>query len=411
LQYTLLPGILCDVRAIEDSDQESPVNPALTDVMASLSDAGYWAIALDTRWRAVAQTAEMAAATGADYVSNSFRFGPEDFERMLQGATGSGEPENTRELVRHLGGWMLTDLAVDRQTLREMLHPALCDVADEIVEKDAASEAWTHASGYFGQKIGATTFALRVRDATGAIAGTVLIAKPGVGMNTIGLLTAAADVEHLQRMRQLSRLARRPTAVMFADLEGSTPLSKRMPTSAYFTLIRRWTRAADQCVIDGGGLVGRHAGDGVAAFFVAETSGSESTAARAAIETARAFQASMRQIAERHDLPEREVTVNAGLHWGATLHIGSIITVGRSEVTALGDAVNEAARIEACATGGRVLGSKDLIERLDLADAALLGIDPDRMSYTQLADLETATEKARRDAPAIPVCDVSVNSH
>jgi len=398
------------VRAIEDSGQGLPVNPALTDVIASLSDAGYWALALDTRWRVVAQTAELVAAAG-EYVSNSFRFGLEDFERTVQGATGSGEPENTRLLVRHVGGWMLTDLAVDRQTLREMLHPALCDVADEIEEKDAVSDTWTSASAYLGDKIGVTTLAQRVRDPTGAIAGTVLISKPSVGMNTIALLTAAADIEHLQRMQQLSRVARRPAAVLFADLEGSTPLSKRMPTSAFFTLIRRWTRAADQCVIDRGGLVGRHAGDGVAAFFVAEASGSESTAARAAIETARALQASMRQIAERHGLPETEVTVHAGLHWGATLHIGSIITVGRTEVTALGDAVNEAARIEACATGGRVLGSKDLIERLDLADAALLGIDPDGLSYTQLADLETVTEKARRDAPSIPVCDVSVSSH
>ena len=64
-------------------------------------------------------------------------------------------------------------------------------------------------------------------------------------------------------------------------------------------------------------------------------------------------------------------------------------------------------RIEACATGGRLLASKDLIERLDRADAATLGIDADHISYTQLADLDTATEKARRDAPAIPVYDLN----
>jgi class 3 adenylate cyclase len=38
-------------------------------------------------------------------------------------------------------------------------------------------------------------------------------------------------------------------------------------------------------------------------------------------------------------------------------------------VTALGDEVNEAARIEACASGGRMLASKTLIERLDPNDA------------------------------------------
>ena len=102
-----------------------------------------------------------------------------------------------------------------------------------------------------------------------------------------------------------------------------------------------------------------------------------------------------------------EVVIRAGLHWGATLYIGSIVTRGRTEVTALGDEVNEAARIEACATGGRALASKDLIERLDAADAVALAIDPIHLSYTPLAELDTATDKARRDAPAIPVCEIT----
>jgi hypothetical protein len=72
----------------------------------------------------------------------------------------------------------------------------------------------------------------------------------------------------------------------------------------------------------------------------------------------------------------------------------------------LGDEVNETARIEACATGGRTLASKDLLERLEPAHAAELALDPDRITYTTLGDLDTATEKARRDAPAIAVCDV-----
>ena len=95
-----------------------------------------------------------------------------------------------------------------------------------------------------------------------------------------------------------------------------------------------------------------------------------------------------------------------GLHWGSTVYVGNITTAGRGEVTALGDEVNEAARIEACASGGRALASKNLIERLEPEDAAALGLDPDRVTYMPLTDLDTATEKARRDAPAIAVCDV-----
>ena len=42
--------------------------------------------------------------------------------------------------------------------------------------------------------------------------------------------------------------------------------------------------------------------------------------------------------------------------------------------------------------------------RLGLTPEAAL--DLDRVTYTALGELATATEKARRDAPAIPVCEV-----
>jgi class 3 adenylate cyclase len=338
-------------------------------------------------------------------VSDEFHFGP---TLDLETATDGGL-ELHRTTLRHVGGWMLTDLEVDRNGLRAMLHPALRDIADELEPSDSVATTWATPTLYRGDRIGLTGVGQRVRDATGRVVGTVVLIKPGVGMNTIGMLTASGDLTHLQRMHGLAGMSRRPTAVLFADLEGSTQLSKRMPTAAYFTLVRRIIRAADDCVIDAGGLVGRHIGDGVSAYFVAETAGSESACARASIAAARALQASMLHIAERHELPAADISVRAGLHWGARLYIGSIVTRGRAEVTALGDEANEAARIEACATGGRLLASKDLIERLDLTDAAALGIDPHRITYTQLADLDTATEKARRDAPAIAVHDIATD--
>jgi len=44
------------------------------------------------------------------------------------------------------------------------------------------------------------------------------------------------------------------------------------------------------------------------------------------------------------------------------------------------------------------------MERLSRSDAKAL--DLERVNYTPLGELATATEKARRDAPAIAVCDV-----
>lgn len=40
----------------------------------------------------------------------------------------------------------------------------------------------------------------------------------------------------------------------------------------------------------------------------------------------------------------------------------------------MGDEVNEASRIEACASGGKALASKALIERLDRTDAHVLDL-------------------------------------
>jgi class 3 adenylate cyclase len=227
-----------------------------------------------------------------------------------------------------------------------------------------------------------------------------------VGMATLGALATIGDLGHFERMMGVARAERRPAAILFADLEGSSPLARRLSTASYFALVRRLARAADRCVIDAGGLVGRHVGDGVVAFFLAETAGSDSAAARGCIEAARTLREAVPQVATRSELQPEDVVLRFGLHWGSNLFVGNISTAGRSEVTALGDEVNEAARIEACASGGRALASKDLIERLDPEDAAALDLDPDYVTYTALGELESATEKARRDAPTIPVCEV-----
>src|SRR5262249_4281545 len=82
-----------------------------------------------------------------------------------------------------------------------------------------------------------------------------------------------------------------------------------------------------------------------------------------------AVQRSLPEVAIRSGLDPDWVILRFGLHWGSKLFVGQVTTSGRAEVNALGDEVNETARIEACATGGLVLGSKDLLERLEDDDA------------------------------------------
>src|SRR4029079_14528340 len=126
-------------------------------------------------------------------------------------------------------------------------------------------------------------------DDRGHFAGTVILMKPAAGMSELATAAATADLRHLERMRLVQRPDRRPCAILMADLEASSPLARRLSTDQYFAFGRRLVRAADDCIIDAGGVVGRHAGEGVVAFFLAEIAGSESAAARSCIAAAKAL--------------------------------------------------------------------------------------------------------------------------
>jgi class 3 adenylate cyclase len=396
--------------AQEETPSELPIDPTVAQVFATWNAAGHFVEAWDDQWRLLRASDEVRASN-VDTVISEFKFGPANVEALQAARGGMTSIEEQRAMFVHVGGWLLADIMGGRDALREMVHPALRDLVDRLEPCDDDASWFEYSTRHLGGSIGANTVFQRVRDASGHVVGGLNVTKPAVGMNTIAMLAGAGDLGHFERMQRVATAGKRPAAILFADLEGSTQLAKRLPTASYFTLVRRLTRAADKCVVDAGGLVGRHAGDGFTAFFVAETIGSESAAARRCISAVRALQAATLAIAARHDLSADDITVRAGLHWGATLYIGSIITSGRSEVTALGDEVNEAARIEACASGGRALASKALLERLNTDDAAALDIDPNDVAYSQLADLDTATDKARRDAPALVVCDLALTHH
>ncbi len=272
----------------------------------------------------------------------------------------------------------------------------LVDIVEGLspIETESARTVVWHGM-HSGGTILAYMTAVRIHDAGGRLAGTALIYKPGTSMAVLGTVAGAGDLRHFERMEQVAKAGRRPAAILFADLESSSLLSRTLPTASYFALGRRMARAADQCVIDAGGLVGRHVGDGAVAFFLAASTGSESASSRACIQAARALREAMVAIAARSELAPDDLVMRFGLHWGSTLYVGQIATGGRTEVTALGDEVNEGARIEACATGGRALASKALVERLDPDDAVALDLNPDRVTYTRW---RTCPRRRRRRA-------------
>jgi class 3 adenylate cyclase len=234
----------------------------------------------------------------------------------------------------------------------------------------------------------------------GWIGGAVVIGSP-LRASVLELLTRG-DEQLFERIASLATPRQEPAAVLFVDLEDSSRLSRRLSTPAYFGLISHLLGETDRAIAAHEGVVGKHAGDGATGFFRATDSGSASRAARHAIETARALQDMVR--AMPHDPP---LCLNVGLHFAPRLYLGQLITTGRLEVTALGDEVNECARVQESSRGGTVLATKLLVEQLDEEDAAALGIAPHEATYTTLADWPTATEKAKRDAGSLPVTAVT----
>jgi class 3 adenylate cyclase len=376
-----------------------------------MEEAGFVGEVWDADWRLAYLTDDyqLAAGTGAQRAEN-LALG----EHLLSTATvetrlawkAGPTLEAMRASVADWGGMLLSPAPDARAELLAVADERFHDVITQL-EPTPMPPAWVDDVEV---RFGTTTTRLngtrlRLSDDDGRIAGSLLIAKPALRGAVLGML-GLGDEGLFERMLDLTVAQRRPLAILFADLEASTALSRRLSAAGYFALLRRMVRGADAGIVAAEGVVGKHAGDGITAFFLAQPDNGESAAAASAIASVRAIREAAANAARHTGLDPSEVVMRFGLHWGATVHVGRLVSAGRIEITAIGDEVNEAARIEACATGGLALASKALIERLTPADARVAGVDLGRVRYTTLQDLPTASEKARRDAPALSVCEL-----
>jgi class 3 adenylate cyclase len=387
-----------------------PEHPVLHELAAQLESDRYAAELWDEHWRLVWATTDYlrsCSITAQDAIpAVGLPVYSARAAEIRQRWPGFATRESWAAMVRRLLPAIAADLPGGIDELRAAVSPELEPELAGLTPLPGPSLSLDHADIKFGRRTTPfLTMGTRIFDGEGAFAGTAWIVVPAVSGATLSLL-ASGDHRPLERLTSVVRPARRPGAVLFADLEGSTALARRLPATEYFTLVRRLMTVVDDEIVQRGGLVGKHAGDGATAFFLTEQHETPSAAARACIASARAIRGHTAAIAERCGLAADEVVVRFGLHWGATLYVGRLLTSGRADVTALGDQVNEAARIEACATGGRALASKDLIEQLDAGDAQALGLASAGLRFTVVSDLDSATDKARRDAPSIAVCEV-----
>ena len=135
---------------------------------------------------------------------------------------------------------------------------------------------------------------------------------------------------------------------LFADIRGSTTLAENMSSAQFHALLDRFYTTASAVVYEHDGAVDKFVGDEVVAMFFPFVSGDLHATGHA-------------------DPGGPWAPVGAGVHTGLAW-VGAVGDDAHTEVTALGDAVNIAARLAASAAAGEVLVSS--------AAARVAGLDP-----------------------------------
>lgn len=148
-------------------------------------------------------------------------------------------------------------------------------------------------------------------------------------------------------------------AMLFADIRGSTTLAEGMSSADYHALLDRYFAAATAVIFRHDGFVDKFVGDELVALFFPLLAGE-----RFVVRAVAAAQDLLR--ATGHDRPEGPwVPVGAGVHSGLAW-FGIVGEGSHTELTAVGDAVNIAARLAASAKAGEVLVSADAAAAADL---------------------------------------------
>lgn len=147
-------------------------------------------------------------------------------------------------------------------------------------------------------------------------------------------------------------------AIVFADLVGFTAFSNNEPADAVLDRLNQFHDAFVPHIVDHDGELLKFMGDGVLAIFPVDLHGSKEAACRAAV-------AALDAASERTD----DVTPDfrASVHFGPVQY-GNIGSVNRLDFTAIGPAVNLAARLlsNAAFVNGQTVVSEQVARLLDL---------------------------------------------
>lgn len=132
-------------------------------------------------------------------------------------------------------------------------------------------------------------------------------------------------------------------AILFADIRGFTPFAEALPPYDVVHVLNRYFHQVGQAITANGGHIDNYIGDGIMALFGLEES------AEAALQATRAGLDMLESVARFRpylkNIYTKSFQIGIGIHYGEVV-VGAIGAPGRKRVTAIGDSVNFASRIE-----------------------------------------------------------------
>ena len=154
-------------------------------------------------------------------------------------------------------------------------------------------------------------------------------------------------------------------SMLFADIRGSTTLAEGMSATEFKKLIDRFYQVSTKIFIKTNAMIDKLIGDEVTAFYLYGMAGQDY--ARLAVDAAEEL-----LIKTGHKAPNGPwAPTGVGIHTGVAF-VGAVGTSdGVVDITALGDAVNVAARLASKAKAGEVLLSEKTIQAAKLDSSNL----------------------------------------